>query len=148
MILAVTEVAFHFGAPDKVAYAVRLLRKAMGAGARVLVLGQAPLVQQLDTALWASAPTEFLPHCFADASAQVLALSAVVLALEGVDAPVHPLPVLVNLGAQMPPNFECHQRVIEVVSTEAEDRAMARERWKRYTARGFDIIRHDLQLRS
>jgi DNA polymerase-3 subunit chi len=35
---AVTAVAFHFGAPDKIAYAVRLLRKAVGTGVRVLVV--------------------------------------------------------------------------------------------------------------
>ena len=34
-----TEVAFHFNAPDKLGYACRLLRKAVGTGARVLDLG-------------------------------------------------------------------------------------------------------------
>ena len=36
-----TEVAFHFNAPDKVAYACRLLRKAVGSGARVVVTAEA-----------------------------------------------------------------------------------------------------------
>ena len=34
-----TEVAFHFNAPDPVAYACRLLRKAVSNGARMVVLG-------------------------------------------------------------------------------------------------------------
>ena len=31
-----TDVAFHFNAPDKLAYACRLLRKAVGSGSRVV----------------------------------------------------------------------------------------------------------------
>jgi DNA polymerase-3 subunit chi len=143
-----TEVAFHFGAPDKLAYAVRLLRKAVGSGARVLVLAPPVLLQQLDVALWASAPTDFLPHCLLDAPEKLRSLSLVVLADEGSVVNAPDLPVLVNLGAQMPQGFEHHKRLIEVVSTDEEDRATARQRWKTYTARGLDIIRHDLQLRA
>lgn len=148
MNLDLTEISFHFGAPDKLAYAVRLLRKAVAAGARVLVLGQPELVQRLDAALWTIAPSEFLPHCLVDASEQVLAMSRVVLAEEGGLSPAALMPVLVNLGTQMPQAFERHQRVIEVVSTDEDDRALARQRWKDYSARGFTIVRHDLQLRS
>ena len=36
-----SEVAFHFNAPDKLAYACRLLRKAVGSGARAVVLADA-----------------------------------------------------------------------------------------------------------
>ena len=32
-----TEVTFHFNAPDKLGYACRLLRKAVGKGANVIV---------------------------------------------------------------------------------------------------------------
>ncbi len=148
MTPAVTEIAFHFGAPDKLAYALRLLRKAVGTGVRVLVLAPADLVHQLDAALWASAPADFLPHSLADAPAQVRALSLVVLADEGAPVSAPDLPVLVNLGAQMPQGFDCHQRVIEVVSTDEEDRVLARQRWKSYTAQGFAIVRHDLKLRA
>ena len=148
MTPAVTEIAFHHGAPDKLAYALRLLRKAVGTGVRVLVLAPADLVHQLDAALWASAPADFLPHSLADAPAQVRALSLVVLADEGAPVSAPDLPVLVNLGAQMPPGFEHHQRVIEVVSTDLDDRVLARQRWKSYAAQGFAILQHDLKLRA
>jgi DNA polymerase-3 subunit chi len=143
-----TEVAFHFGAPDKVAYAVRLLRKAVGTGARVLVLADTPVLHTLDAALWGSAATDFLPHCFASAPAQVRALSSVWLAQEGTSPTDKPLDVLVNLAEAMPMAFEHYPRVIEVVSTDEDDRVLARARWKTYTERGFSIVRHDLQLRS
>ena len=64
MNAAVTDVAFHFGAPDKVAYAVRLLRKAVGTGARVLVVAEGAQLSELDAALWASSATlrQFCGH--------------------------------------------------------------------------------------
>jgi DNA polymerase-3 subunit chi len=89
-----------------------------------------------------------LPHCFANAPAQALALSPVVLADDGLGPGGVPLGVLVNLGAAMPQAFARHPRVIEVVSLDEDDRQQARQRWKTYTARGFAIDRKDLNLRS
>ena len=57
-----TEVAFHFGAPDKLDYVCRLLRKATGRGAKVVVLGPQSHMHQLDAKLWALSPTDFLAH--------------------------------------------------------------------------------------
>ena len=41
-----TEVAFHFNAPDKLAYVCRLLRKATGSGARVVVTANPGLLME------------------------------------------------------------------------------------------------------
>ncbi|MEK9802900.1 MAG: DNA polymerase III subunit chi [Curvibacter sp.] len=48
----------------------------------------------------------------------------------------------------MPDGFEQYERVIEVVSLDEDDRLQARARWKQYTARGYTIQRHDLNLQS
>lgn len=143
-----TQVAFHFGAPDKLAYALRLLRKAVAAGARIMVLADDDLLQRLDAALWASATTDFRPHCVGTAAPDVLARSPIVLAEPGLGLAAHTFDVLVNLSAAMPHDIERYQRVIEVVSTDEEDRAQARQRWKWYTDHGYAIDRQDLQLRS
>ena len=143
-----TGVAFHFGAPDKVAYAVRLLRKAVGTGARVMVVGEALVLQRLDAALWASAPTEFLAHCRTDAPDAAVALSPVLLSEGGPQGSAPVLDVLVNLGVAMPDAFERFPRVIEVVSLDEVDRQQARQRWKAYAAQGITIDRRDLNLRS
>ena len=66
-----TEISFHFGAPDKRGYARRLIRKAVGSGAKLWVLGDGPLLQELDSALWSLTETEFLTHCRADAPEDV-----------------------------------------------------------------------------
>lgn len=143
----VTRVAFHFGAPDKVAYAVRLLRKAVGTGARVLVVADAEQLARLDAALWGSAATDFAVHCYASASPQSVALSPVVMSDYEGEAACPALDVLVNLGDSMPSAFERHARVIEVVSTQEEDRLLARQRWKHYVAKGYAPDHQNLNLR-
>ena len=143
-----TEVAFHFGAPDKMGYAMRLIRKAVGVGAKLWVVGESPLLHQLDSALWSLSETEFLTHCLVDAPDDILLRSSVVL-VPALLQQSHPaFPILVNLSAQMPSYFEGYTRVIEVVSTEVEDRDSARVRWKAYSQLGYPIARHDLNLRA
>jgi len=142
-----TEVAFHFNAPDKLAYACRLLRKAVGAGSKVVVTAPADALARLDALLWTFSQTDFIPHVRQPAEPRALAASPVVLT----EAPGQELPqrqVLLNLGAQMPAGFEGYERVIEVVSLDEDDRQQARGRWKRYTDLGYQITRHDLNLKG
>ena len=137
-----TEVAFHFGAPDRLAYTCKLLRKATAKGARLLVRVPAGQGAALDSALWNLGPTEFITHCDAGAAAAVRSRSSVLL-LEP-DAALDPsFAVLVNLAEDVPIGFEQFARVIEIVSTDGQDRSLARLRWKQYTAQGFAITRHD-----
>ena len=141
-----TELAFHFNAPDRVAYACRLLRKAVGSGAKVVVTGEADLLQALDLALWTFSPTDFVPHCTLDSDARVLAASPVILC-ERIDSTPHQQ-ILLNLGSVVPQGFERFQRAIEVVGLDDEDRRLARLRWKHYTDLGYAITRHDLNLKQ
>lgn len=133
-----TEVTFHFNAPDKLGHACRLLRKAVASGAKVVVTGDSALLRELDVALWTFAPLEFVPHCLGSASAPaVLAASAVVLAESARSAPHQQ--VLVNLGTAVPEGFERFERLIEVVTVHGEDRQQGRRRWKHYADRGYAI---------
>lgn len=141
-----TEVAFHFNAPQQVGYACRLLRKAVGAGARVVVTGDVGILRELDTVLWTFSPLEFIPHCRQGADPSMLAASPVVLAEAVHDTPHHQ--VLVNLGGPVPAGFERFERLIEVVTQEEGDRQAARQRWKHYADRGYAITRHDLADRE
>jgi DNA polymerase-3 subunit chi len=142
----VTEIAFHFNAPDKVAYACRLLRKAVASGSRVVVTAPVETLTRLDAALWTFAATEFVAHCFDPSDAALLALSPVVLTTDATQTPQHQ--VLVNLGETIPAGFERYERLIEVVSLDDTDRSGARERWKQYVHRGYALQRHDLKLRA
>ncbi|MDP1739550.1 MAG: DNA polymerase III subunit chi [Polaromonas sp.] len=137
-----TEVAFHFNVPDKLAYGCRLLRKAWGSGARVIVTAEPDTLERLDLMLWTFSALEFVPHCRQSAPVATLAASPVLLASTLADCPHHE--VLVNLGQGVPPGFERFERFIELVTVADADRAAARSRWKHYTDRGYAMKRHDL----
>lgn len=138
-----TEVAFHFNVPEKIAYSCRLLRKAVRSGARIAVLAEPQDLQRLDRDLWAFAPADFLTHCVVQgASPAVLAASSVLLC--DVVATVPHDQVLLNLVDGVPAGFERFERLIELVGCEAQDRERSRLRWRHYTARGYAISRHDV----
>ena len=141
-----TEVAFHFNAPDKLAYACRLLRKAVGSGARVVVTAPAEALTRLNSLLWTFSQLDFIPHATASDPDHVRAASPVLLT-ETIQGLPH-RQVLLNLGVEVPPGFEQFERLIEVVGLDDEDRAPARGRWKQYTEQGYAITRHDLALKG
>lgn len=140
-----TDLAFHFGAPDKLAYACRLVRKAVANGARVAVVASDKALERLDADLWSVSPTDFIAHCGQGSDAAVQRRSPVVL-VSNTDQVVAPFGVLVNLGDLVPTQFERFDRLIEVVSNQEGDREKARIRWRHYTAQGYAITRHDLNL--
>ncbi len=143
-----TQVAFHFGAPDKIAYACRLLRKAVGSGAKVVVLAPPPTIARLDAELWGVGASDFIPHCLENASASLLRHSPVVLTTQINTLPALQSPVLVQLCHPAPQTVQSFARVIEVVSLDETDRAEARQRWKAYAAWGIPIQKHDLALKE
>ena len=143
-----TDIAFHFNAPDKLAYACRLLRKAVGSGARVIVTGGASILRDLDTQLWTFSALEFIPHCHVDSDLTQRQVSAVVLTPDAQHPELPHHEVLLNLGQDWPQGFERFTRVIEVVNLDDQDRQLARQRWRRYTEQGYVITRHDLHLRD
>ena len=140
-----TAVEFHFNAPDRLAYACRLLRKAVRQGAGVAVSAPDDVLTRLDSLLWSFDPIEFVPHVRlrgGESIAPRLQATPVWL-VESPEQAAH-MPVLVNLGLDPPLGFESFPRLIEVVSTEPDDRAGGRERWKHYASRGYPISRREV----
>ena len=140
-----TEIRFHFNVPSRTEYACRLLRKASRQAAPVAVTGPDDRLAELDLALWAMAPAEFVAHAWvreAEAVPASLRDGIVWLAPDPLAAPVHE--TLLNLGDAAPRGFESFERLIELVSTDASDRTAARERWKGYAGRGYAIARHEV----
>lgn len=142
-----TEVAFHFNAPDKLGYVCRFARKALRHGAHLVVLGDSALLSKLSARLWSVSSTDFLANAAMSDGGQMLSVSPIVLAEQLTEVPHHD--VLVNLTAQVPVGFEQFSRVVEIVSSVDEmDRQEARMRWRDYAERGFSIVRHDLNLKG
>lgn len=141
-----THVEFHFNAPDKIAYACRLLRKASRQGGRVVVVAEADVLQALDAALWSFSATDFVVHALGTHDATVRAASPVLLLESALEAPHQQ--VLLQLGDTVPAGFERFERLIEVVTREGDDRVLARQRWKQYAGRGYAVQRKDLELKE
>ncbi|RYF00928.1 MAG: DNA polymerase III subunit chi [Comamonadaceae bacterium] len=142
-----TEVAFHFNAPDKLAYACRFARKVLRSDAQLVITGPDEVLNQLDRMLWALGPSDFVAHAHVDGDEDIVQASPVVLASDARKSPHHE--VLLNLGQGVPEGFAQFGKLIEVVSAQDEmDRNAARDRWRHYAGRGYEIVRHDLVLKG
>ena len=140
-----THVRFHFNVTDSTDYACRLLRKATRQGAQVVVTGPARVLAGLDRALWAFDPIEFVPHVVLPPGQSLperLRATPVCLAEQATDAPARE--VLLNLGREAPEGFAAFDRIVEIVSTDHDDRVAARARWRSYAAHGVTIERHEV----
>ena len=138
-----TTIDFYFNAADRLAVACRLAGKALRQGKRMLIHApQAEVAQAIDRLLWTWPAISFVPHCYAgDALA---AETPVLIAMDGEPGMPAPREVLLNLGAECPPGFERHERVLEIVSREAAERSAGRSRYAFYRDRGYEIRNHDL----
>lgn len=126
---------FHSQVSDKYNYTCRLVRKARAANVRVIVLiDNADQLRHLDQELWQFSSTDFLPHVSID---DPLAPVTPILLMTSA---THSLPhreLLVNLGQAVPSNYEQFDRVIEIVSNEANDAQAGRQRFKQYQRDGI-----------
>jgi DNA polymerase-3 subunit chi len=136
---------FHFNVDHPVIHACRVVRKALGGGRSVLAFSRdAQRLARLDSALWTFSALDFLPHVYADselADHTPVWLSMTQLADRERD-------VLLLLDDEAASDFERwferFERVIEIVSNEADDRARARARFKAYRDRGFAPRSHEI----
>lgn len=123
-------------------FACRLAEKAVLQGHRVYIhTADEQAAQELDRLLWTFSDGSFLPHALA--------------ASEPADslAPVHighgqePLDhdqVLINLADEIPLFFSRFERVAEIVDGDQGAREQARERFRFYRERGYELNSHSL----
>lgn len=136
-----TEVEFHTGVADPLAFACRLLRKAYRRGARVLVTAPSERLALLDRLLWTFDERDFVPHLRVPAAdAAMAARTPIWLAVP--PAPAGSPSTVVNLGAPAPAALDGVERLIEVVGTEPGEVQNGRERWRAYKAAGLAIVHH------
>jgi DNA polymerase-3 subunit chi len=136
-----TQIDFYTHADDKLRIACTLSAKALERGMRVLIHSPDDATSTtIDRLLWTSPPTGFLPHCGA---LHALANETPVILHQGSERLVHD-EVLINLNPDTPAFFSRFHRLIEIVSTDESDRATARDRYRFYRDRGYEIRTHDL----
>ena len=136
-----TKVDFYTGSKDKLRTACQLSHKAMQNGVRTAIsLPDAATCDALDKLLWHYPATAFIPHCRSDA--KEAEQMPVVLNHEGDKFPHHDL--MISLHSECVPFFSRFERVIEIISNDAEDSRQGRERYKFYKDRGYELRHFDL----
>jgi len=137
-----TQVDFYTHVEDKLLFACQLTRKVYGQK-RPLVIYAADfaVASKIDNLLWSSPSVGFIPHC--PAEHRLAAQTPVLIAREQHEFPHHD--VLVNLHDQWPPFFSRFERLVEIVSTDEADQAGARERFRFYRDRGYEIRTHAIK---
>ena len=137
------KVEFHSGVVDKLGSACGFLRQAGEAGAAVTVCGDGATLDRLDLALWCAEPLSFLPHVRLrpglPIAPSLLARTPIRLT-ERAEPPARGA-VLLNLGPELADHWERYERVVEIVSNEADDAAAGRRRWRHYVQRtGIELV--------
>ena len=137
-----TRIDFYRYADDKIRVACRLAAKAVAKPSRLVVYTpDANVLAEFDRALWTWQQTSFVPHCYSHSPLAVE--TPVILTSSGESLPHHD--VLLNLGDEWPPFFASFDRVLEIVSTDEDDKVRARERHAFYKKRGYDIQVNDIE---
>lgn len=132
-----TRIDFHSNVPDKIAYACRLVRKARGAGCRIVLLAADPASRNmLDEALWTFSALDFLPHV---TSSDPLAASTPIILADSDQAELPHHEILINLAPVAPAHFARFERMFEIISADDADKAAGRERYRFYQQRGYPL---------
>lgn len=141
-----TKVLFCHNAADRLQAAVAWLEQTGRDDDRHIIV-YAPdrrIAERLDQLLWSMSPTGFLPHCSARShlAPETPILIAATASELGNGAQTNRL---LNLGDELPPEFERFTQLVEIVSQEENVRLPARERARHYRDQGHDIQYLDLQ---
>ncbi len=132
-----TRIDFHTNIPDKVAYACRLVRKALAADGKLVVLAQdAEQAQAVHAAMWTFSETDFLPHVMAG---DALAAHTPVIVTDNEEAPLPHFQMLVNLSDREPVALDRFERVFEIISTDEADAAAGRRRYASYKQQSYPL---------
>ena len=136
-----TEIKFFFNVDNKLNFACRMARRAYDDGRKLIVYAPSPkLADEFDRLLWTFSQLSFVPHV--KASHPLAAETPIVIASDDSGLTHHDS--LLNIGDDPPPFFSRFDALREVVSSDADDRASARERVKFYKSRGFEVLTHDM----
>ena len=136
-----TRVEFYSSPEPKLQVACRLAATAMSGKSRVVIYSpDEGTARTLDKLLWTYQAIGFVPHCMAHHA--LASETPIVIAGEAAELPHYQ--VILNLHSESPPSFSRFERLIELVGDGEGDRQRARERYRFYRERGYEISHHDL----
>ena len=136
-----TRIEFFFNVEDKRRKIFDLCESAVNKGRRLLLFTvDSTATTEIEHFLWTHPATGFLPHCRAQSA--LAAVTPVIIDWQGEQLPHDD--VLINLQSQYPPFFSRFRRLIEIVGADEADRLQARERYRFYRDRGYEITSFDV----
>ncbi|HWA13778.1 MAG TPA: DNA polymerase III subunit chi [Burkholderiales bacterium] len=139
-----TEVLFYTHVGDRLQTACTLAQKALARQMRVMVFTEdAAATESFSRLLWSVPSTGFVPHC--RGSDRLAGVTPVIV--DHREEPLAHDQVLINLRAGTPAFFSRFRRLVEIVGLEEADRNAARERFRFYRDRGYEIKTHQLGAR-
>jgi DNA polymerase-3 subunit chi len=134
-----TRIDFHSNVGDRINYTCRLVRKARAAQCRIVLLSRDAQQQAaLDEALWTFSTADFLPHMTLPRPSSMTPSIAIIL-IDDEQATLPHHHVLINLSGRTPAHFARFERMFEIISADADDKAAGRERYRHYKDRGYAL---------
>ncbi len=100
--------------------------------------------KSLDAFMWSFRDGGFVPHALVDDDINTRFPGAAPIQIGHGQEPGANTEILINLGASVPDFFSRLDRVMEIVGGNTATRASARERFKFYRDRGYDLKSHNL----
>ncbi len=131
-----TRVIFYSNVGDKQAALIVLVRKALAKRHLVTLFAESEqAAQAYSDSLWQQDSTSFLPNVLAT---DILASETPVV-IDWQDEQLCQDDILVNLTQRQLTVFSRFRQLVELVGTDEQDKALARERFKFYRDRGYEI---------
>ena len=139
-----TRVDFYLTQNKPLITACKLAEKAARQGHHIYIhTADEPQAQQLDKLLWTFNQSSFVPHALVDVNKKINAADKVMIGHD--HEPEFKHDVMINLAATIPAFFSRFERVAEIVSNDEEQRQQARQRFKYYRDRGYELDTHEIQ---
>lgn len=141
-----TKVRFFHGARDRIEAAASWLylawSKRQDASAQQIVVfsPDADIANQLDRQLWLQPAGGFVPHCRAGSPLADETPIVISDSLSSLDNYQH----LLNLSNSVPSEFSRFDELVEIVSDTGPDKLPARDRFKFYRERGYELQNQDI----
>lgn len=131
-----TRIEFYFNVADKLAKATELCERAVAKGRQLTLFTQNDAMSSsLQQKLWQHSPTSFLPSAYPlderSAHAPIIVDAAGTHLIQD--------DILINLKTEHPPFFSRFRYLVELVGNDEDDKVAARQRYKFYRDRGYQV---------
>jgi DNA polymerase-3 subunit chi len=131
-----TRIEFYFNVADKLAKATELCERAVAKGRQLTLFTQNDAMSSsLQQKLWQHSPTSFLPSAYP--LDEISAHAPIIVDAAG----THLIQddILINLKTEHPPFFSRFRYLVELVGNDEDDKVAARQRYKFYRDRGYQV---------